>query len=244
MYSGLFSGNQIQHTAFSVYNLQSFISQATDIWWFLNDTSMNVWLTVLCFVLNIPVAFKLRVWLDSGGPRQRAAADEWVGVHHRPEEPDHQQPGPGRAEVHWGKKAFHFYVYISTFVQMQLYLYLTRERGEDRLFEATIKNKGRNMTLFLKLPSLNESLSSSLLLISSWSVYKIAFIQQKRVFSWHFSIDLQKERLKELRRSKGKFSPSKVFKRLNSKAECSKDSVDKKSWCTITAAEASRQTCL
>ncbi|XP_075888324.1 MICAL-like protein 1 isoform X2 [Nelusetta ayraudi] len=53
---------------------------------------------------------------------------------------------------------------------------MQRERGEDKLFEATLESK-----------------------------------------------DLQKERLKELRKSKGKFSPTKVFKKLNHKAAGGKD---------------------
>lgn len=41
--------------------------------------------------------------------------------------------------------------------------------------------------------------------------------------------DFQKEGLKELKKSKGKFKPTKIFKMLNHKAESNKDSVDKKS---------------
>ncbi|KAM8724088.1 MICAL-like protein 1 isoform 2-T2 [Acanthopagrus schlegelii] len=41
--------------------------------------------------------------------------------------------------------------------------------------------------------------------------------------------ELQKEELKELKKSKGKFKPTKVFKMLNHKAESTKDSMDKKS---------------
>ncbi|KAK1878021.1 MICAL-like protein 2 [Dissostichus eleginoides] len=41
--------------------------------------------------------------------------------------------------------------------------------------------------------------------------------------------DFQKEGLKELKKSKGKFKPAKMFKMLNHKAESNKDSVDKKS---------------
>ncbi|XP_056257321.1 MICAL-like protein 1 isoform X1 [Seriola aureovittata] len=57
-----------------------------------------------------------------------------------------------------------------------------REREEDELWEASLKNK-----------------------------------------------EFQKEELKELKKSKGKFKPTKVFKLLNHKAESSKDSSDKKS---------------
>ncbi|XP_022623222.1 MICAL-like protein 1 [Seriola dumerili] len=57
-----------------------------------------------------------------------------------------------------------------------------REREEDELWEASLKNK-----------------------------------------------EFQKEELKELKKSKGKFRPTKVFKLLNHKAESSKDSSDKKS---------------
>ncbi|KAI4822794.1 hypothetical protein KUCAC02_008322, partial [Chaenocephalus aceratus] len=39
----------------------------------------------------------------------------------------------------------------------------------------------------------------------------------------------RKEGLKELKKSKGKFKPAKIFKMLNHKAESNKDSVDKKS---------------
>ncbi|XP_039974072.1 MICAL-like protein 1 isoform X2 [Xiphias gladius] len=41
--------------------------------------------------------------------------------------------------------------------------------------------------------------------------------------------EFQKEGLKELKKSKGKFKPKKVFKMLNHKAESTKDSMDKKS---------------
>ncbi|XP_078126717.1 MICAL-like protein 1 isoform X1 [Sander vitreus] len=41
--------------------------------------------------------------------------------------------------------------------------------------------------------------------------------------------DIQKEGLKELKKSKGKFKPTKMFKMLNHKAESTKDSMDKKS---------------
>ncbi|XP_033998847.1 MICAL-like protein 1 isoform X1 [Trematomus bernacchii] len=41
--------------------------------------------------------------------------------------------------------------------------------------------------------------------------------------------DFQKEGLKDLKKSKGKFKPAKMFKMLNHKAESNKDSVDKKS---------------
>ncbi len=44
----------------------------------------------------------------------------------------------------------------------------------------------------------------------------------------HLSAELQREGLKELKKSKGKFKPAKVFKMLNQKAESNKDSVDKK----------------
>ncbi|XP_029293661.1 MICAL-like protein 1 isoform X2 [Cottoperca gobio] len=41
--------------------------------------------------------------------------------------------------------------------------------------------------------------------------------------------DFQKEGIKELKKSKGKFKPTKMFKMLNHKAESNKDSMDKKS---------------
>ncbi|TMS15446.1 MICAL-like protein 2 [Larimichthys crocea] len=41
--------------------------------------------------------------------------------------------------------------------------------------------------------------------------------------------EFQKEELKEIKKSKGKFRASKVFKMLNHKSERSKDSTDKKS---------------
>lgn len=57
-----------------------------------------------CFVLAVSLYAAVvwknsRVRLDSGGPGQGAAAAERAGLHHRPEERDHQQPGPGHAEV-------------------------------------------------------------------------------------------------------------------------------------------------
>lgn len=39
--------------------------------------------------------------VDRGGARGGAAADVRAGVPRRPEEPDHLQPGSGRAEVEW-----------------------------------------------------------------------------------------------------------------------------------------------
>lgn len=65
---------------------------------------------LLCFCRAFETPQNSRVRLDSGGPGQRAAAAGRAGVHHRPEEPDHQQPGPGHAEVRCGgeKKPKHF----------------------------------------------------------------------------------------------------------------------------------------
>lgn len=49
------------------------------------------------------------------------------------------------------------------------------------------------------------------------------------IFTGIFLSELQKEGLKELKKSKGKFRPMKVFKALSLKAERSKNSKDKKS---------------
>ncbi|XP_077475097.1 MICAL-like protein 1 isoform X2 [Stigmatopora argus] len=54
--------------------------------------------------------------------------------------------------------------------------------------------------------------------------------RQEDVFSegMQSSQELQKEELKEFKKSKGKFKPSKVFKKFNQKGERSKDSVEKR----------------
>lgn len=43
--------------------------------------------------------FMIRERLEARRPRSGAAADGRTGLHHRTEEPDHQQLGPGHAEV-------------------------------------------------------------------------------------------------------------------------------------------------
>lgn len=62
--------------------------------------------------------------------------------------------------------------------------------------------------------------------------------------STYISSEFQKEGLKELKKSKGKFNPTKVFKMLNHKAEGTKDSKDKKCWSIITAETLTTNSCI